>query len=143
MIDTCHPAQSQAPHNCSSNGGSLKQFARTIEYSDRVGRLIYGALPREIEIDDRPLAHLKVAIVSKLRRSESFTLSWDHGKARGGGRSTIWLHQSIPLRFDFDGSRPPVLNRAWIELLMVAANSTEGLQLVPEPEGSINTQLVG
>ncbi|GLI26912.1 hypothetical protein ARHIZOSPH14_11540 [Agromyces rhizosphaerae] len=98
-----------------------------------MGKLIYGATTREITIDDRTLAHLKVAITNKLRRSESFTMSWDHGTENGGGRSTIWIHESIPLQFVFDGSRRPILNRVWLEQLMVTANSTNGLQLVPEP----------
>jgi len=108
-----------------------------------MGKLIYGASVREILFEDRTLAHLKVAIVNKLRRSESFTLSWDHGLENGSGRSTIWLHESIPLQFVFEGNRRPKLNRTWIEHLMMTANSIGGLQVVPEPPdtGAVETIL--
>jgi hypothetical protein len=46
----------------------------------------------------------------------------------------------MPLRFRYDGSRRPVLNRAWIEVLMASANSTEGLRVLPEPEAGANGQ---
>jgi hypothetical protein len=95
-----------------------------------MGKLIYGR-GGVIDVEDRLLAHLKMAIVAKLRRDEKFTLSWVH--ENGTGRSTIWVHPAIPLHFKFDGSRQPVLNRAWIDALLVSANSTGGLQLVAEP----------
>ncbi|MDR5701924.1 DUF7882 family protein [Agromyces aerolatus] len=99
-----------------------------------MGRLIYNSSQRELEIDDRTLAHLRVAILSKLRRSESFSLTWEHGVANGSGRTTLWLHESIPLQFVFSGNRSPRLNRLWIEQLLLQANSTGGLQWVPEPD---------
>jgi hypothetical protein len=43
------------------------------------------------------------------------------------------MHPAIPLVYDFDGSRHPAINRDWIDALMVTANSTTGLVLVPEP----------
>ncbi|WP_173922736.1 ATP-dependent DNA ligase [Agromyces sp. Marseille-P2726] len=98
-----------------------------------MGKLIYNSSSRELEIDDRTLAHLRVAILNKLRRSESFSLTWEHGVEQGSGRTTIWLHESIPLQFVFSGNRPPTLNRLWIEQMLLAANSTSGLQFVPEP----------
>lgn len=99
-----------------------------------MGRLIYNSSPRELEIDDRTLAHLRIAILNKLRRSESFSLTWEHGVANGSGRTTLWLHESIPLQFVFSGNRPPKLNRLWIEQLLLTANSASGLQYVPEPD---------
>lgn len=99
-----------------------------------MGRIIYNSSPRELEIDDRTLAHLRVAILNKLRRSESFAMTWDHGVENGSGRTTVWLHESIPLQFVFSGSRPPKLNRLWIEQLLLTANSTSGLHWVPEPD---------
>ncbi len=98
-----------------------------------MGKLYYGDDDLGIDMEDRLLAHVKMAIIAKLRRDEKFTFSWQHGVEGGGGRSTIWVHPSIPLRFKFDGSRQPVLNRAWVEALLLSANSTGGLQLVPEP----------
>ncbi|WP_341974458.1 hypothetical protein [Microbacterium sp. LWO13-1.2] len=97
-----------------------------------MGSLLYDGEDRPIHIDDRALAHLKVVIATKLRRQESFTLSWKHSDSEPGGRSTIWLHPSIPLRFVFDEEEPPELNMQWVEDLMHSANSTGGIMLVDE-----------
>ena len=99
-----------------------------------MGKFIYNSSSREIEIDDRTLANLRVAILNKLRRSESFAMTWEHGVENGSGRTTIWLHESIPLQFVFSGNRPPSLNRLLVEQMLLAANSTSGLHFVPEPE---------
>ena len=48
------------------------------------------------------------------------------------GRSTIWVHPTIPLRFVFDEPEAPELSREWIEELMRSANSTGGILLVVE-----------
>lgn len=97
-----------------------------------MGSILYDGEDRPIHIEDRALAHLKVVIATKLRRQESFTLSWRHPEGEPGGRSTIWLHPSIPLRFTFDDPQPPELNMRWIEDLMHSANSTGGITLVDE-----------
>jgi hypothetical protein len=102
-----------------------------------MGRLTYDS-NTSIEFDDRVLAHLQIVIGAKLRRSESFYFTWADDKAMGDGRNVIWLHATMPLRFRFDGSRRPTINRAWIEALMAAANSTEGLRILPEPPDSTN-----
>ena len=97
-----------------------------------MGSLHYGGSDSPIRIEDRALAHLKVAIATKLRRNESFTLSWRHSDGDENGRSTIWLHPSIPLRFTFDDPEAPQLNLKWIEQLMMSANSSGGISLVDE-----------
>ncbi|MDT0116943.1 hypothetical protein Q9R20_08055 [Microbacterium sp. PRF11] len=99
-----------------------------------MGTLYYGDVATPIDIEDRALAHVKVVIATKLRRGESFTLSWTHGPDQEVGRSTVWLHPSIPLRFVFDEPEPALLSRSWIEALANSANSSGGLLLVPEPE---------
>jgi hypothetical protein len=96
-----------------------------------MGSLHYGG-DDAIHVEDRALAHLKIAIATKLRRNESFTLSWKHPDGEDNGRSTIWLHPSIPLRFTFDEPEAPQLNLKWIEQLMHSANSSGGIQLVDE-----------
>lgn len=101
-------------------------------YSGRVGTIFYGGSATPIHIEDRALAHLKVVIATKLRRSESFTVSWRHPADQPPGRSTIWLHPSIPLRFVFDAPEPPELNRQWIEDLAHSANTSGGITLVAE-----------
>ncbi|WP_309102610.1 hypothetical protein [Microbacterium sp.] len=97
-----------------------------------MGTLLYDGEARPIHLEDRALAHLKVVIATKLRRQESFTLSWKHAEDEPGGRSTIWLHPAIPLRFTFDEAEPPALNSRWIEELMHSANSTGGITMVDE-----------
>ena len=83
-------------------------------------------------MQDRALAHVKVVITAKLRRGESFTLSWVHGCDERPGRSTLWMHPSIPIRFVFDEPETAELSRSWLEELARCANSTGGIQLVEE-----------
>lgn len=87
------------------------------------------------------LAHLKVVMVTKLRRNESFTLTWCQPDDEGPGRSTIWVNPSIPLRFVFDSAETTELSRELIEELANTANSAGGIALesagmrhqLPEP----------
>jgi hypothetical protein len=97
-----------------------------------VGTIYYGGSATPIHIEDRALAHLKVVIATKLRRDESFTVSWKHPDDQPRGRSTIWLHPSIPLRFVFDDPDPTDLSREWIEELANSANSSGGITLISE-----------
>lgn len=113
-------------------GRSDRPLPLSAAYARFVGTLYYGDSGTPIGIEDRALAHLKIAITTKLRRGESFTLSWRHPDDQPRGRSTLWLHPSIPLRFVFDEPEAPELSRSWIEELMRSANSTGGVQLVPE-----------
>ncbi|WP_217181124.1 hypothetical protein [Streptomyces sp. AC495_CC817] len=95
-----------------------------------MGMLYYDNADDPIMIDDLALAHLKVVIATKLRRNESFTLSWRHPEGEAAGRSTIWLHPSIPLRFIFDDPIPPTLQPEWIAAMANSANSSGGITLV-------------
>ena len=97
-----------------------------------MGTIYYGGSATPIDIEDRALAHLKVVIATKLRRNESFTVSWQHPEDQRRGRSTLWIHPSIPLRFVFDDTEPAQLSRAWIEELANSANSSGGIMLVAE-----------
>jgi hypothetical protein len=97
-----------------------------------VGTIYYGGSATPIHIEDRALAHLKVVIATKLRRNESFTVSWRHPEDQPRGRSTLWLHPSIPLRFVFDDPEPTELSRSWIEELANSANSSGGIMLIAE-----------
>ena len=98
-----------------------------------MGTLIYGADGSNITFEDRLLAHLQIAIITKLRRNEPHTLSWETPSYEGSGRSTVWLHPAVPIQFKFSGSKKPVINRIWVEQLLHSANSTGGLQVIPEP----------
>lgn len=105
---------------------------RVAGYGEQVGTIYYGGSATPIHIEDRTLAHLKVVIATKLRRGESFTVSWQHPDDQPRGRSTIWLHPSIPLRFVFDEPEAPSLSREWMEDLASSANSSGGIMLVAE-----------
>jgi hypothetical protein len=91
-----------------------------------MGNLYYGTSPEPIRIPDRLLSHLKVVIATKLRRSESFTLSWTHVNGTPG-RSTVWLQPSIPLRFVFDSAEPEQLDSQTLKNMADMANSSAGL----------------
>lgn len=98
-----------------------------------MGKFIYGTPSISVDFDDRLLTHLKVVMMSKVRRGESFSFSWEYSAASGSGHSSIWVNPAIPLQFDFAGSREARLNRAWVEELVRLANSPAGLRPTPEP----------
>jgi hypothetical protein len=91
-----------------------------------MGYLAYDGSAR-VSFDDVVLAHLEVVIISKLQRKESFALSWRESSANGGGRSTIWLDPTIPLRFRFVDAGPVAIDRDWVRRLAESANSGHGL----------------
>ena len=92
-----------------------------------MGHLYYGNLPDPIEFPDRLLAHLKVVIATKLRRHESFTMSWRNAADDEGGGSTLWIEPSIPLRFVFGSAAPEPLHAPTLSELANRASSTAGL----------------
>lgn len=98
-----------------------------------MGHLIYGGT-QEFEFEDRTLAHLKVAITMKLRRQESFLMSWVIPAEKGGGRMSLWIAPSIPLTFRFSGSRVPQLNKAWIGAMSELSHTPRGLILLSEKD---------
>ena len=98
-----------------------------------MGKFIYGTPSISVDVEDRVLAHLKVVIIAKLRRGESFTFSWHKTAESGSGHSSVWLNPSVPLEFDFVGSKAPTLNKTWLEELVHLANSPAGLRITPEP----------
>jgi hypothetical protein len=100
--------------------------------ADTIGTLSYGGSIASM-IDDRALAHLQAVMLNKLRRGESFAYSWKTPAADGDGRSTIWVSPHIPLHFKYSGGRPPIINAAWVQVLMDTANTSRGLMLLPEP----------
>lgn len=104
-----------------------------------MGTLTYDST-LSADFDDRVLAHLQIVIGAKLRRNEAFYFTWKDDASIGDGRSVIWIHPTIALAFKYFGSRPPVLNREWIDELMTHANSPNGLIIVPEPQGGSSSQ---
>jgi hypothetical protein len=97
-----------------------------------VGKFTYS-LGLKVDFDDRVLAHLQVVISNKLRRGESFLFTWRDDSSLGDGRTSVWLNPNLAMAFKYYGSRPPALNRTWVEALAVTANSPVGLYVVPEP----------
>ncbi|WP_214466290.1 DUF7882 family protein [Microbacterium flavescens] len=90
-----------------------------------MAKLYYGNQDDPIDIPDDLLAHVKIVVTTKLRRGESFLMSWSH--ADGNGRSSIWIQPSIAMRFVFDTVHAPEIDRALLASLAVAANSNSGL----------------
>ncbi|GAA1650154.1 hypothetical protein [Microbacterium flavum] len=108
-----------------------------------MGHMIYGVAPA-IRIDDWGLSHLQAVIITKIRRNESFSFSWDDEPEVDGDDSSpdpghhgaVWISKSSSLYFSYDGPRSRALNREWLEELSQAASSTGGLRLLPEPTPS-------
>ncbi|MFG6503153.1 hypothetical protein [Microbacterium sp. P05] len=94
-----------------------------------MGQLYYGNTDLAVEIADALLAHVKVVTATKLRRGESFTLSWVHPDHAPVGRTTIWLQPAIPLRFVFESAEPEMLDPALLQELVNSANSSGGLSI--------------
>jgi hypothetical protein len=105
-----------------------QDFGRS--YSRTVGHIRYDG--ERFEFEDRLLAHLQVVISMKLRRSESFFLSWAPKAGSGEGRHAIWIAGGVPIHFAYSGSRPPAINREWVEILTLATNSSSGLVITDE-----------
>ncbi len=101
-----------------------------------MGRFIYDSRADSVDIDDRVLAHLRLAMMNKLRRSEPFMFEVEIGD--GSGRRTFWIHPAVPLQFHFFGARQAHINRAWVEDMIRAASGPYGLTLVPEPTEGVN-----
>ena len=96
-----------------------------------MGTLYYDG--SRLELTDRVLAHVQLVISMKLRRHEGFFLSWTIPKSEGNGRNCLWIDNGVPLRIQYAGSRPPLIDRQWAETLAEAANTTNGLVLTDDP----------
>jgi len=100
-----------------------------------VGTLTYDS-KLTATFDDRVLAHLQVVIWAKVRRGEQFAFTWTDPNRNGYGRTSIWISPTISLSFQYFGSKLPMINTQWVQVLTKSANSANGLQLVPEPGGA-------
>jgi hypothetical protein len=97
-----------------------------------VGRFSYDS-QITVDFDDRVLTHLQAVIAAKVRRGESFVFTWIDDDSTGDGRTSVWIHPTVPLSFKYFGKRQAAINRDWIEALMTSANSVAGLHVLPEP----------
>lgn len=95
-----------------------------------MGTLTYAGI--DYRIDDRVLAHLKVAIAAKLRVGDAFLLNWQIPPEEGSGRISLWISPSIPMAFRFSGSKPPEMNRHWLDALARSSHGIRGMVLMDE-----------
>jgi hypothetical protein len=94
-----------------------------------MGRLKYDGTSGPITIDDVTLAHLKIVIATKLRRQESFMMTWRPGSDVSDRRVTVWIHPAIPLQFGFDDAEPPQVDPQRIAEMMRHLNASGELVL--------------
>jgi hypothetical protein len=95
-----------------------------------VGKLTYGAIQREVAIEDRLLAHVEAVVLARLRRNNAFAIRWtDTVEDSPIGRRTIWIHQSTDLFFEYDTSDEIELDRGLLDQLAQAADSNAGINL--------------
>jgi len=94
-----------------------------------MGKLTYGAIQREIVMEDRLLAHLEVVVLARLRRNNPLTLRWVERDEDGDGRRTIWIHPGSDLYFEYTGAEHGELDRELLDTLVRAADSNSGINL--------------
>jgi hypothetical protein len=94
-----------------------------------MGLLYYGAEAQPIEMPDRILAHVKVVATTKLRRNESFTMTWKHPDGGPAGRTSVWMQPAIPLRFVFASAEPETLDPDYLRTLANAAAGSGGMMI--------------
>ena len=94
-----------------------------------MGSLEYNSSRPPIQVDDATLAYLKLLIGTKLRRNESFMMTWLPQQEDATGRLTIWMHPSIPLIFSFDHAAMPPIDSKRLEHLMEHLNARGELVL--------------
>ena len=95
----------------------------------------HGDLPAGFDLDDVLLAHLKLVIISKLRRGESFVVTvpaLEHGCQV---REALWVTPSVPMRFVMDEADGPLLDPHRLEALMTQANTLGGIVVKAESTG--------
>jgi hypothetical protein len=82
-----------------------------------------------IDLPDDVLAHVQAVIIAKLRVHEPILVGW---AAPDGGHDEVLVNPTMPIviRYDLDEDRR--LDRRWLNRLMMAANSVQGLQIRPE-----------
>lgn len=97
-----------------------------------MGRFIYGPGTLTIELEDEVLVHLQTLLSVKLRRGESFFLSWRDSKSSGGGRSSVWVEPAIQMSFRYGCNELPQVHKEWLEEMMIASMRATGLDLSDE-----------
>ena len=93
-----------------------------------MGTLYYGASRLALKIDDVTLAHLRVVATAKLRRGESFAITWVDPDAAEESRESLWIHRDADLMFVLD-ARVPRLDPALLASMSAAAYVARGIEL--------------
>lgn len=101
-----------------------------------MARLIVGTA--DFTLDDRLIEHVRFVISQKLRRGESFLLTWSYPAEQGSGRRSVWIHEGSVIQFRLPKLQKAPLNTEWLSALLEASHSVKGLNLdeVPEPSSS-------
>jgi hypothetical protein len=101
-----------------------------------VAHLIVGK--DDFTLDDRLIEHLRFVISQKLRRGESFLLTWSYPAEQGSGRRSVWIHEGSVIQFRLPKPQKAPLNTEWLSALLEASHSVKGLNLdeVPQPSSS-------
>lgn len=73
------------------------------------------------------LAHLKAALTHRLRRRESFLLTWPPRATAGGEIVSLWIAPDVPLAFRFDAAAPLPLGQDWVTELIRRSYTPRGL----------------
>ena len=94
-----------------------------------MGKLFYGADRTAIDVDDVLLRHLELVFTAKLRRNESFLLSWEDNPSVGDGRSAVWIHPAIELHYKYRHGKTVEIDRELLEELTRASASNGGLNI--------------
>ncbi|MCI1017866.1 hypothetical protein HWD99_04430 [Microbacterium sp. C5A9] len=94
-----------------------------------MGSLEYNSSRPAIVIEDGTLAHLKIVIATKLRRNESFMMTWLSKPESSAGRMSIWVHPSIPLVIEFDDPQPTSIDPNRVTEMMEQLNARGELLL--------------
>ena len=97
-----------------------------------MGTLIYGRT-QEYDFDERTLEHLRVVITSRVRKNESFFLTWTAQRHRQTVTTSLWISPAVPLVFSFSSDTRVPISREWLQQLIRSSYSSQGLVIMPEP----------
>ena len=97
-----------------------------------MGTLYYSDAQYPIRIDDDTLANLRVVLERRLDAGLGLTLSWSEA---GFGRSTVWLHPTIPMRLHVDDAVTQVPSPDAVDAMMLEVEQSGGIVLPDGGEG--------
>lgn len=111
---------------------SVAGAASGFDAKGTVGTLIYGRT-QEYDFDERTLEHLRIVITSRVRKNESFFLTWTAQRHRQTVTTSLWISPAVPLVFSFSSDTRVPISREWLQQLIRSSYSSQGLVIMPEP----------